>query len=174
MYPAERDAKLADRSISMVNRHALIHYSVVSMIEKASRASSGQLESGGILIGSLRGPHLECTKFTTPGPEDRRSEFSFTRKDPMHQRAAEREWRKSTHSVSFIGEWHTHPSGQPIPSSIDTNSWIKLVRIVGHPMLFIIAAPRGWKSYLLTPGFFRCSIKPLSIIENGTVGIVLA
>lgn len=158
----------------MAERHVLIEFPVWNMIQQASQTCAGQPESGGILLGSLRGPHLEVTGFTRPGANDQRLAFQFTRQDVLHQRTAEQAWMSSAGAVTFIGEWHTHPSGRPTPSSMDTRSWSKLVRSTRHPMLFLIAAPNAWRAFLVTAGFIRCSVRSLAVIEHGETGMVVS
>lgn len=46
------------------DRYVLVHYAVVAMIEKAVATCEGRPEAGGILLGSVRGPHLEIRTFT--------------------------------------------------------------------------------------------------------------
>jgi len=157
----------------MAERHVLIDFTVLDMIQKVSQTCSGQPESGGILFGSLRGPHLHVTSFTRPGPNDQRSTFQFIRRDAIHQRLADQAWTLSSGTVTFVGEWHTHPSGLPKPSSTDARSWSDLVRAAKHPMIFLIAAPEAWRGFLVTRCFFRCSIRSLATIEHGDSGVVL-
>ena len=157
----------------MAGRHVLIGSDVAEMIDRAARMCADQPETGGILLGSLRGPHLECTGFSQAGLNDQRGTFHFTRQDAIHQQIANAAWSRSNHTVTFIGEWHTHPMGNPIPSSIDTKSWCALTRRANHPMLFLIAAPSAWRGFLVLPGIFRSLVQPLSIREGGETGIVL-
>ncbi len=157
----------------MAERLVLIQTPVVAMIQHAAQTCGEQPEAGGILMGGLRGPHLECTSFSEPGPDDQRSHFQFTRQDPSHQKIAEASWKDSQGEVTFIGEWHTHPAGRPHPSLIDTKSWRKLTQKAAHHMLFLIAAPGAWKAFLVKPGRLRGSVHELSICEKAITGLVL-
>lgn len=157
----------------MTIRHVLIDTTVMEMVEGATENCSGQPETGGILLGSLRGPHIECTGFSEAGPDDRRGSLHFTRQDSIHQKIASHAWNISGHTVTFIGEWHTHPIGNPTPSSIDTASWCALAQRAKHSMVFLIAAPSAWQGFLVAPGTKYASIHPLSIFECGQSGIVL-
>lgn len=157
----------------VVDRHVLIQPAVVAMIAEASRSCRGQQETGGILLGSIRGPHIECVEFTRAGPNDLRGAYRFTLQDRLHQRKARAAWSKSGSTVTFIGGWHTHPYGAPVPSSIDITSWMMLARDAGYPMLFLIAAPDAWNGFRMTPRASSGYLNPLTIIENGTAGVVL-
>lgn len=169
-----KDAPSVRRFEQLEPRYVLVSTPVVQMIERAAEGCAGLPENGGILLGSLRGPHLECTGFTTAGHDDERSYGQFVRKDAIHQQAAERAWLMSSHTVTFIGEWHTHPEGPPIPSSIDKKSWCKLAQSVRHPMLLLIAAPRAWNGFVALPGAVRASVRPLAHGERAESGVVLS
>lgn len=150
----------------------LIHYPIVAWFEQMSVSCNAQPEVGGILIGHIRGPHLEITLFTTPGPADQSSPYSFTRQDPKHAAEANRHWSGSGQTATFLGEWHTHPHGAPVPSSIDTSSWRRLVKRSKHPMAFVVIAPNAWSVHHVTTRFFRASVCRLERIEAGDDGLV--
>jgi integrative and conjugative element protein (TIGR02256 family) len=155
------------------SRYVLVHYKVVQMIISAVHTCQNQPESGGILLGSLRGPHLEITDFTRPAGGDWRSMTSFVRQDPSHQRAASAAWGQSGRTVGFLGEWHTHPSGPPIPSSVDRASWADMTRKSQYPMFFLLASPGGWRGFLTTRT--RASVLHTEMVEHerGMFGLVL-
>jgi integrative and conjugative element protein (TIGR02256 family) len=129
-------------------------------------------ETGGILLGSLRGPHLEVVDFTTAGKEDLEYPFDFIRQDPCHQDRALRAWATSDQTVTFIGEWHTHPIGSPSPSSIDLKTWRSLVKRRKQSMVFIIVSPQAWRVHLLAYNAFRLNPKPFSKTQDGVEGQV--
>src|SRR6266568_3324871 len=168
-----KNALLVPLRKSTPERYVLIHYRVATMIEAACMNCANQPESGGILLGSIRGPHLEISGFTRPGPEDQRAPFHFVRQDAKHQSAAERAWASSQRTITFVGEWHTHPIGKPIPSSIDRKSWSALARRTKHPMLFLLAAPAKWTGFLANRRLLMATLKELSLCERGHSGIIL-
>lgn len=86
---------------------------------------SGKNEAGGILLGSYRDPHIEVVFATLPGPDDIRRPFSFIRKCASHKREALKQWNESDKSITYIGEWHTHPQLIPQPSRTDYKNWLK-------------------------------------------------
>ena len=45
-------------------------------------------------------------------------------------------WAASNGTVTYIGEWHTHPELTPNPSQIDLNSWKNL--LPQRPMVLLI------------------------------------
>ena len=102
------------------------------------------LEAGGILLGRVRGPHLQIIEATTPSPRDRRSRFSFERDEFHHHATAIRRWEESNGIIRYVGEWHTHPQDHPTPSSIDLSEWKILAadRVDGRPLLGLIVGCR--------------------------------
>jgi integrative and conjugative element protein (TIGR02256 family) len=150
----------------------LVHHPIGQQLDAASRTCRGRGETGGILLGRVRGPHLEVLSSTAQGPTDVSGQFLYVRQDPLHQAAAETAWTRSGGTETFIGEWHTHPSGGPVPSSIDRTGWAKLVRQLKHPMVFLVVAPDSWAAYLGKPGVLCVSITALEKIEHGLLGDV--
>ena len=84
-----------------------------------------QYEAGGILLGSYRGEHIEVVSASVPHPGDKRSRFGFTRNREGHQQLAERAWIESGKTITYVGEWHTHPESIPKPSVLDLESWAR-------------------------------------------------
>jgi integrative and conjugative element protein (TIGR02256 family) len=118
---------------------------VIATIESFSHAPQADREAGGILIGSYRGPHVEIVDCTTPMPQDRRLWNLFDRKDPGHRDRAMRHWRESCRTVTFVGEWHTHPEPMPSPSFIDRSTWRRIgKRHKVGPLVFVIRGIEGW------------------------------
>lgn len=101
---------------------------VVRTIERYSIVGENDREAGGILIGSYRGTHIKIVECTTPLFRDRRSRMLFDRRDEGHQRVALDRWRSSGRTLTFVGEWHTHPESHPSPSNIDRQTWRRVVR----------------------------------------------
>ncbi|WP_431259403.1 Mov34/MPN/PAD-1 family protein [Roseateles chitinivorans] len=102
-------------------------------------------ESGGILLGYRRGPHLHVTMVTTPQRGDCGWRYFFKRSRRAHQDIALRHWRASGETVDYLGEWHTHPESSPTPSGEDYAEWAKICARTSLPMLFVIV---GWSGQL--------------------------
>lgn len=97
-------------------------------------------EAGGILLGHVRGEHLEIIEATEPSFWDKRFRFLFERMPYFHHKLAMKRWKESSGLVRYIGEWHTHPQNYPTPSSIDLREWQILAadRRDGRPLLALI------------------------------------
>jgi integrative and conjugative element protein (TIGR02256 family) len=126
---------------------------VVRRIRRFTAPPESDLEAGGILLGCRRGPHVEVLDCTEPMRLDRRTRYSFVRRDPGHQRAALAAWNTSGRTVNFVGEWHTHPEETPSPSRIDRNTWADVMRhreaeaqifmIAGHSAFYCALGLQG-------------------------------
>jgi integrative and conjugative element protein (TIGR02256 family) len=154
------------------NSWVLVAYPVIAMFEHEQAKCRAQAESGGILIGCYRGPHIEITGFTKPAKKDIRHPFCFIKQDPEHQRAATRAWQLSSGKDTYMGEWHTHPLGGPNPSSIDNAMWRDLVGTTKRMMVFVIIGPDGWALFRCQKHFIWTPIHQLVKVEEGQSGLV--
>jgi integrative and conjugative element protein (TIGR02256 family) len=112
---------------------------VLEVFERYIQSDAGT-EAGGILLGHVRGKHLEILEATKPTSQDRRLKYFFERMIHGHKSVAERRWRESNGLVRYIGEWHTHPQNLPTPSGMDVNEWKDLAqgRSDRRPLLAVI------------------------------------
>lgn len=97
-------------------------------------------EAGGILLGHVRGQHLEIIEATEPTAWDKRFRFLFERMPHLHRQLAMKRWKESNGLVRYVGEWHTHPQNHPTPSSVDLHEWqlLSSSRQDGRPLLAVI------------------------------------
>lgn len=97
-------------------------------------------EAGGLLLGEVRGGHLNLVDATYPTAADLRSRYSFERLPQGHAEVAFRTWSDSRGTVRYLGEWHSHPEDRPIPSGIDRSEWKRLAseRKDRRPFLAVI------------------------------------
>jgi integrative and conjugative element protein (TIGR02256 family) len=114
--------------------------------------SSGMKETGGILLGYYT-PDCDCAIVTeaTDAPEDsQRTAATFSRGVKGLQSLISLLWRERQHY--YLGEWHFHPGGSPLPSLVDnsqmqTTSQDRKYKCP-EPVLFIIGGspPEHWES----------------------------
>ena len=116
----------------------LIGASVIERMSRYRQVGSSDYEAGGILLGSLRGPHLEVSGCTEPFSGDKRSRTRFDRRDPRHVAAVRTSMSESRGTIGYIGEWHTHPEHSPKPSGQDQTNWRRLLSQAGHRLVFVI------------------------------------
>lgn len=151
----------------------LVHHTVAARLDAAAASCAGRAEQGGILLGAYRQGGLEVTGLTEAAPSDERSLTRFVRQDPRHQATATQAWKSSGGNVTVVGEWHTHPSGEPRPSHTDLATWKGVLRLSRYPQAFIIAAPGTWRGWLGTRRFLVVRLMQLHVVEHGQVGVVL-
>jgi integrative and conjugative element protein (TIGR02256 family) len=131
----------------------LIHHAVAARFESAAAACVGHVEEGGILLGAYREGGMEVTGLTEAAPSDERMLTSFVRQDTRHQEVATEAWTASGGTITMVGEWHTHPSGEPRPSATDLGTWKAALRRTRLPMAFVVVAPGMWWAYWGPRGF---------------------
>lgn len=97
-------------------------------------------EAGGVLMGYVRGDHLEVVEVTRPTIWDRRLRYLFERFAKGHDHIVKARWRSTDGKLRYLGEWHTHPESVPYPSSTDLIEWRKKTkeRVDGRPLLAVI------------------------------------
>ncbi|WP_371875446.1 Mov34/MPN/PAD-1 family protein [Pleomorphomonas sp. NRK KF1] len=125
----------------------LSSHAIAAMIEAATKA--GRCETGGILIGryGAEGWSADVVE-ATPKPKGSGSGwFWFRRSKTGLASLLESRWQAGLY---YVGEWHSHPGGVPVPSRDDVRA---MRRIAGDqsyhcpsPVLMILAGrPRtGW------------------------------
>jgi integrative and conjugative element protein (TIGR02256 family) len=151
---------------------ALFRNAACAFFDRLVATCDGQLEAGGILIGRYRGPHIEISAFTEPGPRDVRSHVHFVKQDEIHQRTAQLAWRESGKTDTYLGEWHTHPTGSAHPSQIDASTWIRIATLSKRTMIFVLIAPREWGVFLVAPLSKQQSPVRLRLVQRGKTGLL--
>lgn len=157
----------------MITPRLLVHHAVAERLDAATATCVGRPEEGGILLGAYREGGLEVTALTEAAPTDERSLLRFVRQDPRHQEAATAAWEASSGTITVVGEWHTHPSGEPQPSGTDLRTWKRVLRRSRYPRGFVIASPGGWRAWLGMRRWATVHLTRLYLIERGNVGVVL-
>ena len=100
-----------------------IHRRSLSDIEWEAARSRDGLETGGILLGTDDSQTITIRHAGGPGPKALRETNRFLRDLPHAQELAARAW--ATDRSQWIGEWHTHPSGDLRPSQYDLDAYSK-------------------------------------------------
>jgi integrative and conjugative element protein (TIGR02256 family) len=76
-------------------------------------------ETGGILIGYKSDNSIVVTNAIGPGPNAKHSFFNFKRDVKYCNEKLLQYFKESKGVLTYLGEWHTHPFGRPIPSQQD-------------------------------------------------------
>jgi len=118
---------------------------VLEVLHRHVQRRDADAESGGILLGHVRGDSLEIFEATVPTVWDKRKRYFFERMPFGHQLLASERWTASNGTVRYLGEWHTHPEDFPIPSQLDLTEWAALAnkRKDNRAMLALIVGRCG-------------------------------
>ena len=98
-----------------------IHISenVLSILEKFKQ-NKFQNESGGIILGSVyENNRIYIDKLSLPTKFDKSSRNTFDRDQKIAQIIVDFEYYNSKGEIIYLGEWHTHPEKNPLPSNVD-------------------------------------------------------
>lgn len=125
-------------------------------------------EGGGVLLGRfIDGTHdVVVDSVTEPMPGDRQSRARFFRHRRGHQAVIDEVWRASGGTTAWLGEWHTHPQRDPVPSWIDRADWRRklLVDRYDDVLFFLIA---GTGRVRIWEGGRFLAIQPLTHLRDG-------
>jgi len=93
--------------------------SAVNIMRRFIQNDKKKSESGGILIGQIKGNNVYVQKVTIPNQFDKATRHTFTRNKEAAQIILDYEVFNSQNTFTYIGEWHTHPEVIPRPSDQD-------------------------------------------------------
>lgn len=111
-------------------------------------------EYGGILVGRyVDNNSLVIIEDMVLPKNYKASAYSFERGNKRLKKALVRHF-ESTPSLTYVGEWHTHPNGSTTPSETDTNALYQIAQhhnvFIENPILVIISLTRRGHEF----GFF--------------------
>lgn len=114
------------------------------------RQSNSENESGGVIIGKrILDGGIVVVNISTPFRDDLQSRFRFSKTSKMHQEFVNRYFEESKGYVSLVGEWHSHPEKNPIASSTDKKSWMKIMLENDKLLFFVIVGTEKFRIYFL-------------------------
>jgi integrative and conjugative element protein (TIGR02256 family) len=124
------------------DRRLLLNFEdkVLAVFQEYIQQGHADNEAGGLLLGEVRGEHLNILEATIPTAHDKRMRYFFERLPLGHASVAQQLWTKSRGTVRYLGEWHTHPQDVPIPSGTDRSEWTRMAseRKDKRPFLAVI------------------------------------
>ena len=101
------------------------------------------LETGGMLLGYWRGHHVVITAATGPGPEAQRGTAWFRPDQQWQTEVLSRTYAASGRTITYLGDWHTHPGGGGSPSRTDRRTMRAVKREAAarqpRPLMGIVA-----------------------------------
>src|SRR4030065_2453388 len=100
-------------------RHRLIIRESVLQTMHSGKDKAGLKEIGGILLGTVYTSHCEIVRATIPNKYDKCGRTDFVRSKRGAQLEIIHEWKNSTGTIIYLGEWHSHFENNPTPSLVD-------------------------------------------------------
>ena len=96
---------------------------------RSARVVGATVETGGLVFGELSEAAgvLWVTDVDGPPPDSHADEDHFTCGTEGTKVAAQGRQRRFRGSVDCIGTWHTHPTSEPLPSSLDLTAVAQLL-----------------------------------------------
>jgi integrative and conjugative element protein (TIGR02256 family) len=108
--------------------------------------SLSQPEAGGLLLGRhlKEGSHIAVDRVSEPMSGDRQERNSFFRGEG-HEKFAHKYWLASCGTCTYLGNWHTHPTPNPLPSNNDIHDWLNVLKndiYEGNYLYFVIVGTK--------------------------------
>lgn len=101
------------------NKAIVFTKEVINQLNKYKQHDLEQHEAGGILLGKIYDEAIIIDEISEPSTKDRAGRHFFERNVVRAQRIVEQTWKESNGERIYLGEWHTHPEKNPLPSKDD-------------------------------------------------------
>lgn len=111
----------------------------------------GRVETGGVLIGRIfiNRRCITIARVLEAPVDSTRSPCSFMLGTKDLKKSISKIFERSGGTLSYVGTWHSHPSGSGEPSSTDRQSYERLKALrLGAPSVFLIWTPNGLKAII--------------------------
>lgn len=118
--------------------------SVVFSLIAAEIKKYGDVETGGILLGTYVDNEIHIIKATDGGSKAIREPYYFKADADYVEMLIDMEYANSGGVIVYIGEWHTHPQIYPTPSELDLISLQEIVADSGKIHLLLIVGAVGF------------------------------
>lgn len=149
IYVVIYDDRTTIKKFSFQNGTSLDLFPDVQEILYAYRqTSSNAPEAGGMILGYENAGTgiFTVSGATEPQASDMRWRFAL-----FFGKGHREMLKKLKPPYGYIGTWHTHPSGTPIPSSVDLRDWKKCIKQNKNStstLVFIIAGTESYRIWL--------------------------
>jgi len=151
------------------------------VINRLKRKLRGRInEMGGVMVGE----HIASDTFRIVdiSVQRRGGTFAHFERNPDHHKAFLADFFAKTGNdykrFNYLGEWHSHPAFEPLPSGKDFATMHDLVEDPQTGVNFavlIIAKLSGWRNLELSATLFRAGMTPEGIsveVDDGPTAVV--
>lgn len=121
----------------------------------AARRAAGEFETGGIVIGAWdrQNKKIYLVGASDPPPDSRQEKTGFVRGSVGLYREIEDTEARSALNLTYVGEWHTHPTGVTSRPSTDDNILLRWIadslEYNDAPAIMVIAGEDGVRVRML-------------------------
>ena len=133
-------------------------------------AVSGDVETGGVLIGFRKGgDDYVIVRASKAGPNAIRTKTRFEKDEEYCQKELLDAFNELGEKGLYLGEWHFHPSGGNEPSGLDIKSLTEIAAQDNYRIdkpVMIILSPELEYAITVHDKNGKCVRIPLSIVEN--------
>jgi integrative and conjugative element protein (TIGR02256 family) len=110
------------------------------------------LETGGVLLGYHEdsGRDVVALEALGPGPDAEHRGRRFTPDPSWHSERIAQRYESSGRIITYLGDWHSHPTSMPVPSPLDLRTARRIARTpdarAPEPMMVIVgrSSPDTW------------------------------
>jgi integrative and conjugative element protein (TIGR02256 family) len=129
-----------------IKRVVLASTAATTIRNEAVRSYDGN-ETGGILLGRIDDGTAHVCRAGDPGPAAVRQPAFFLRDLSHAQQLATQAFAHD--GSEWIGEWHTHPAAEPVPSTRDLHTYLGLLadpqlRFEAFISIILVALAGAW------------------------------
>ncbi|WP_199191771.1 Mov34/MPN/PAD-1 family protein [Amycolatopsis sp. CA-126428] len=118
-------AGMTHAGLGTIRQVRLADVAARTIVREVGAASDGR-ETGGILLGDISTDGVADVRHAgDPGPAAVRTPASFLRDRAHAQQLADTAFEAD--GSIWIGEWHTHPTTEPVPSKTDIETYCSLL-----------------------------------------------
>lgn len=143
-------------------KRAWISQSVLVRIRQEAEKKA-PLETGGLLIGyvSTDDDDVVITDMIGPGPRAKHLKWTFRPDYIHHRKEVARIFDESEGDLTYLGDWHSHPSAPSYLSFLDKHALRNIARFPGNhinrPIMMVLGGVDREKRCVWTPCVWRIS-----------------
>ena len=120
---------------------------LVNKLLSYQQINENDFENGGILMGELY-PKSNRIKIThiLVCEHSKNSKYGLELNIKCLQKQMDKIWDESNGTITYLGDWHTHPESNPKPSYIDYKTFVKnyfVSTFEQNVLLYMILGNRG-------------------------------
>lgn len=124
-----------------------LDHNLVNELLSYQQTHDNDFENGGILMGELY-PKSNRIKIThiLVCEHSKNSKYELELNIKCLQKQMDKIWDKSNGTITYLGDWHTHPESNPKPSYIDYKTFVKnyfVSTFEQNVLLYMILGNRG-------------------------------